>query len=314
MITIDGKLDEPSWQQAPWTNLFVDIEGDLKPKPRFATRAKMLWDDDYFYIGADLEEPDVWATLTQRDAVICMDNDFEVFIDPDGDTHEYYEFEINALNTGWDLLLVKPYRDGGPAVIAWDIAGLKTAVDVRGTLNKPGDRDEGWSVEMAFPWKVLNECAHRSVPPESGDQWRVDFSRVEWQIDVVDGKYQKRPGLREDNWVWSPQGLINMHYPEMWGYVQFSTKVVGTGEDTFIEHPAEEVKWILRRIYYAEQGYRETNGRYTNDIHALGLNPPLSPSLLQSLKVEVTDSMFEAVIADTSGRWHIRNDSKVWRE
>ena len=97
-ITIDGTLDESSWQQAPWTNLFVDIEGNLKLKPRFRTRAKMLWDDDSFYIGADLEEPDVWAALTERDAVIFQDNDFEVFIDPDGDTHEYYEFEINALS------------------------------------------------------------------------------------------------------------------------------------------------------------------------------------------------------------------------
>src|SRR5207247_5901391 len=94
-VKIDGKLDEPAWRTAPWTEDFVDIEGEAAPKPRFRTRAKMLWDDNYFYVGVELEEPHVWATLTQRDSVIFHDNDFEVFIDPDGDTHDYYEFEIN---------------------------------------------------------------------------------------------------------------------------------------------------------------------------------------------------------------------------
>ena len=103
-MTIDGALDEPSWQQAPWTNAFVDIEGEAKPRPRLRTRAKMLWDDENFYIAAFLEEPDVWATLRDRDAVIFHDNDFEVFIDPDWDTHNYYEYEVNAFATEWDLL------------------------------------------------------------------------------------------------------------------------------------------------------------------------------------------------------------------
>jgi hypothetical protein len=31
----------------------------------------------------------------------------------------------------------------------------------------------------------------------------------------------KVPNTNEDNWVWSPQGLINMHVPEMWGRVRF---------------------------------------------------------------------------------------------
>ena len=155
-LKVDGRLNEPSWSAAPWTDAFVDIEGDPPQRARSArrgprmpagsplrTRAKMLWDDDYFYIAAEMEEPDVWATLTERDSVIFRDNDFEVFIDPDGDTHAYYELEVNALNTVWDLMLIKPYRDGGPAINGWDIAGLQSAVDVRGTINRPGDTRRG---------------------------------------------------------------------------------------------------------------------------------------------------------------------------
>ena len=110
-IAVDGRMDEIDWQKAAWTKEFVDIEGDKKPDPTYPTRAKMLWDDEYLYVAAELVEPHIWGTLRQRDTVIFYDNDFEIFIDPDWDTHNYYEFEMNALNTEWDLLLTKPYRD-----------------------------------------------------------------------------------------------------------------------------------------------------------------------------------------------------------
>lgn len=221
-IKIDGRLDDAAWKAAPWTDYFVDIEGDKKLKPRFRTRAKMLWDQAFFYVAAEMEEPHVWGTLTKHDSVIFRDNDFEVFIDPNGDTLEYYEFEINALNTGWDLFLDKPYKKGGQARNDWEIPGLRTAVYVQGTLNNSGDRDTGWSVEIAFPWKVLGEFAHKPAPPNPGDEWRVNFSRVEWQHEIVDGQYRKIPKTKEDNWVWSPQGVIDMHLPEKWSRVRFS--------------------------------------------------------------------------------------------
>ena len=83
-LVIDGKLDDAAWQAAPWTEDFVDIEADRKPKPRQRTRAKMLWDDEYFYIAAELSEQHVQGSITNHDAVIFQDNDFEVFVDPEG--------------------------------------------------------------------------------------------------------------------------------------------------------------------------------------------------------------------------------------
>ena len=219
---IDGKLEDAAWAAAPWTDPFEDIEADVKPKPRFETRAKLLWDDEYLYIAANLVEPQVWGTLQKHDDIVFHDNDFELFIDPDGDTREYYEIEINALNTIFDLFMVRTYIEGGPALHGWDMKGMKHAVFVHGTLNDPTDSDEGWSVEFALPWEWLKEAAHRPSPPQVGDQWRINFSRVEWQVEVVDGQYRKLPGKREGNWVWSPQGVINMHKPEYWGFVEFT--------------------------------------------------------------------------------------------
>ncbi len=210
-LKIDGKLDDAAWKKAPWTPLFVDIEGSAKPKPRFKTRAKMTWDSEYFYIAAELEEPHLWATYTKHDSVIFHEPDFEVFLDPDGDTLHYFEFEMNVLNTGWDLYLDKP---------GWEIPGLKTAVHAKGTINDPKDTDKGWTLEIAFPWSAFNRGPRAAVAPKPGETWRVNFSRVEWPIEIVE-KYAKPKGAKEDNWVWSAQGLIDMHVPEMWGFVTF---------------------------------------------------------------------------------------------
>jgi hypothetical protein len=310
-IIIDGKLDDASWVRATWTDYFVDIDGSAKPTPRLRTRAKMLWDDEYFYVGAELEEPHVWGTLTAHDSIIFLDPDFEVFIDPNGDNHEYYEFEINALNTGWDLFLTRPYRDGGAAINAWEIPGLKTAVHVDGTINNPKDRDRGWSVEIAFPWKVLKEAAHRPSPPEHGDQWRVNFSRVEWQIDTRDGKYSKVPGTKEDNWVWSPQGVTDMHRPETWGYVQFSKEP--PDKSVFHPDPTWPVRSLLHRVYYAQVEYQKIHEKWAPSLEALGL------ANLDGVTLTVGEGTFEASArlrgADQKmQRWHIREDSRIWAD
>ena len=318
-LNIDGKLDEPVWAAAAWSEAFVDIEGDRRPRPQFRTRVKMTWDDEYFYVAAEMEEPDVRATLTERDTVIFHDNDFEIFIDPDGDTHAYYELELNALGTIWDLMLIKPYRDGGPAINAWDIAGMRTAVDVRGTINKPGDRDEGWTVEIALPWKILSEAAPDHRAPKAGDRWRVNFSRVQWQVDVTDNRYVKRlkPGttdpLPENNWVWSPQGAINMHMPERWGYVQFSNVPAGSGTESFVQDPNERVKWALRRLYYRQRRFRDANGGYAASLDALNASDIRVDGVDFRPVLHATPSIYEITARGFDGAIvHITQDGRVW--
>lgn len=300
-LQIDGKLDDAAWQAAPWTDDFLDIEGPVKPKPRFRTRAKMLWDDEFFYIAADLEEPHVWGTLTDHDAVIFHDNDFEFFIDPSGDNHEYYEWEVNALNTTWDLFLPKPYKDGGKADNSWEIPGLKSAVHVRGTLNNPADADEGWSLEVAIPWRALRQFARRPCPPRDGDQWRVNFSRVEWLHEIVEGKYRKVPKTPEDNWVWSPQGIVDMHRPERWGYVQFSAAAPGTLK--LKPDPARDARDQLMEVYHHQKSFHQKHSRWAASLTELGL------PAVAGLKLQTTDGGFLVTLAGGGQTWQIRQDS-----
>lgn len=310
-VIIDGKADDAAWAAAPWTDDFVDIEGDAKPKPFLRTRAKMLWDDEYFYVTADMEEPHVWGTLTKHDSVIFYDPDFEVFIDPDGDSHEYYEFEMNALNTGWDLFLPKPYKNGGKADDSWEIPGLKTAVHVRGTLNNPADKDDGWSVEIAIPWKVLAVRANRPAPPKEGDQWRVGFSRVEWLIQTVNGKYEKIPGKPEHNWIWSAQGVVDMHRPERWGYVQFSTDA----SVPLVPDVSASPRNVLHDVYYAQRAFRKKNGQWAKSLAELGAKIGQEAG---DVSFKVTDGGWEASVSITTPggarRVSINHDSRVQEE
>ena len=221
---IDGAVDPEVWDKAQWSHAFIDIEGVEKPK--YNTRFKMLWDAENLYLLAQLDDPHIWGNLKQRDTVVFYNNDFEVFIDPDGDTHNYMELEVNALNTVWDLFLQRPYRNKVRADNSWDIAGLQTAVAYQGTINNPTDTDQHWVVEMALPWKSLARGNTNGSLPVNRF-WRMNFSRVHWEFEVINGRYQRKKDpagkfLSEYNWVWSPQGVINMHEPEHWGYVYFS--------------------------------------------------------------------------------------------
>ncbi|BDC98420.1 hypothetical protein PEPS_07010 [Persicobacter psychrovividus] len=267
-INIDGKADEAVWNKVPWTNSFRDIEGDSRPLPKFDTKVKMLWDDEYLYFYTYLEEPDLWATLTERESIIYLDNDFEVFIDPNNDGQHYYEFEINALGTEWDLLLTQPYRFGGKPVFDWDIKGMKTAVHLDGTLNDPSDKDRGWGIEIAMPWSSLNELSARRAKPKSGEQWRLNFSRVQYELHKENGQYVKVKGddgkpLPEYNWVWVPTGKIDMHRPNRWGYLQFSDLKAGDGKEDFIADPDYALQQYLFTLIDEQRKYKAQHGHYT---------------------------------------------------
>ena len=104
--------------------------------------------------------------------------------------------------------------------------GLVSAVAADGTINQNNDTDKGWTVEMAIPFKALHH-AGTIYKPESGTVWKINFSRVQWTLDKDGSTYKKRTGaggkpLPEHNWVWSPQGIIDMHAPQYWGLVHFA--------------------------------------------------------------------------------------------
>lgn len=249
-ILVDGRLDEPVWNAAPWSKPFVDI---VTGRPAwFDTRVALLWDAKYLYFGFRAEEPFLRGHLTERDSKIYEDNDLEIFI---AGKDAYYEFEINALNTIYEVFWIwkdilapgsiyygvpefDPARHrmmtlsgiGGHVhprgerwgFLDWDLPGLRHAVHLDGTINDHADADEGWTAEIAIPWEGLRWLADgRPLPPAEGDVWRVDCSRFQ-QVDKEGRKLSPSPG-----WTWNRHGHYDSHIPETFTFVHFSKKQAG---------------------------------------------------------------------------------------
>lgn len=285
-MKIDGKLNEAAWAKAAPTESFVDISGEGFPKPAYDTKARLLWDDNYLYISAVLEEPNIVARLTQRDTIIYHDNDFEVFLDPDCDLQNYFEIENNARGVVFDLMLDRSYRSGGNFMIQWDCPGLQLAVSHNGTLNRQNDTDRSWTVEMAIPHKAVS--VNFDKPLQAGRTWRLNFSRVQWM----------KKGGPEENWVWTPTGKIDMHMPDRWGFLQFSDKAVGTATDAFTSPYEMRAYRLLWAIFYAELAHRSAHGAFTSSTDVLGLTAADYASLPQGCNVEVesTSQSFQVSI------------------
>lgn len=243
--TIDGKLDEKEWKLAPRSNNFKDLISGSETI--HDTQAAVLWDDEYLYVAYWIEEPNLQASITERDGLIYQNNDVELFIaGQDG----YYEFEINSYGTIYEVFFLweEAYKNGGYDSMKdlapnepgrrmfngvgykthprgprigfwnWDLEGLKTAVTVDGTINNDKDRDRGWTVELALPWSslaILAKGDNRSVPPQDKDIWRMDFSRFNQYKEA-------EPAKDSGGWAWSPHGVWDSHVPECFTYINFS--------------------------------------------------------------------------------------------
>jgi hypothetical protein len=292
-LKIDGKLDESSWQKAKETEAFEDISGAGFAEPKYKTTAKMLWDDDFLYVGAILEEPNIDAKLTQRDTIIYYDNDFEVFIDPDTDGHNYFEIEVNAKNVLFDLMLDKPYRVGGDFFLQWDCPGIQSAIHIDGTLNNPKDTDKFWSVEMAIPRQALTLSFNNLL--KAGNTWRINFSRVEWL---------KKP---EENWVWNATGRIDMHMPERWGYMYLSGKTVGAQDEMKYPHDMNVYKNMWAVFYAQQDSYNETKKYKT--LAELGLANA-------GLTFEATSASYQirAEVPAEGMVYILNNEGRFWKE
>jgi hypothetical protein len=183
--------------------------------------AKMLWDENTFYIAWVCDDPDIWTTKFAKDGDLWTEEVVEIFIDPNADSKDFLELEVNPANTFVDLKVASPFKGD----VTWDIKGLKTAVTVEGTLNKRDDQDTRWTVEVAIPWTGMADIPPGMTgPPADGTTWRVNLYR----IDLA------KAGTGDDEYLaWSPTGKINFHMPDKFGIVRFTTvqptKVKPTG-------------------------------------------------------------------------------------
>lgn len=318
-LTIDGNLDKPAWALAPWSSPFGEIRGRADapegswPTPQRRTRMKMLWDDDYLYVAAVLEsDMPVVAEFTERNSPIFQrDSDFEVFVDPLGSCHAYKELEINAVGTVWNLMLDRPYSDGGSELSGrvakagepafYEVHAQRSAT--RLLSGRLGDAAGAtWCVELALAHSDTIVAQPGAAPPKEGDAWRINFSRVEERGEI--------------NWTWAPQvvweprtrrfeGKVNMHLPDAWGFVTFGPVGGPAGEEAMATQAAVTVDeaWPLRvaamACYYAQHAHREQHGSFAATVEQLaGLLPA---ELLEPLHATISETRGGGFIAEVRG-------------
>ncbi|MFC1574327.1 SUMF1/EgtB/PvdO family nonheme iron enzyme [Candidatus Latescibacterota bacterium] len=235
-ITIDGDITEKAWQDAQWTEAFEDHQSPYAPEPWKMTRAKMLYDDEYLYFAAQLQEENVWGHITKRDSIVYYDNDFEIFIDPTANSVDYFEFELTCLNTMFDMFHENDNNRGALADRRYDSPGTRHAVQIQGTLNYHYDIDDGWTLEVKIPFADLKSWnRNMSLPVRRGDMWRVTFSRVEY-LHIYNQLFPYLlPYTRCEDWVWNTVHGGSLHVPEMWGKVLFSDLYAGPVKDEELE-------------------------------------------------------------------------------
>lgn len=203
-INIDGLMNEPAWEAASPP---AELHGlwESQTGPRQATRARLLWDDNYLYVGYDVEDIDITAQYTQQDDPVYLDDAVEIFINPRPEQIGlYYGLEMNARTVYYDYLL----HEARIFVKQFDMKGLRVATNLRGTLNVRGDADEGWTLEVAIPWSNFEDMARR---PTVGTTWKAQLNR--W-----DGV---QPDRRMSIWSDPLQERPQPHVPARFGDLLF---------------------------------------------------------------------------------------------
>jgi uncharacterized repeat protein (TIGR03806 family) len=178
-IQVDGAGSDPAWKQAePIAAFHLPWLGNQARMARTAATAKLLWDREYLYFFAELEDSDLFADITKHNGDLWKNDVFELFFRPDAAKTGYYEFLVNAAGATFEAFYPKygaNAKEGEGGAFH-----LEAKVKLRGTLNKRDDVDQGWSVEGRIPWTDFVRTGGRPTP---GEEWKLNLCRYDYHKD-----------------------------------------------------------------------------------------------------------------------------------
>src|SRR5690348_4803555 len=141
--TIDGRDDDPIWQEAPAVTSFREFDPVEGGDPRFRTEFKVAYDSRNIYVFVRAYDPDpnqIRRLLARRD-VRAPSDQIKVMIDSYHDGRTGYEFAVNPGRAKRDYAM---YNDNSED-ISWDgVWDVATTVD-----------SLGWTAEFAIPMSQL---------------------------------------------------------------------------------------------------------------------------------------------------------------
>jgi hypothetical protein len=207
-VEIDGKLDDAAWADAKKVTLVDPVTGGKMLPPTVMMAA---WDESNLYVAFDSEDDNLQCTYKKRDDPLYDQDAVEIFLDPDGDQKNYYEFEVSPTNLIFDSFLSEYRKNKND----WNCA-IQTAVATEGTLNNAEDVDKKWTAELAIPFK---DVGVKAVKP--GDKWKANFFRLD----------TAKAGRK--TYAWSAPRNNDFHNLDRFGQIVFEeTKPAEAEEET----------------------------------------------------------------------------------
>ncbi len=184
--------------------VFAQEDGNSNEARIFST-----WDDEFLYIGAKLDVPDVQGDNSKPNSPVDGDDTVTVYLQMDNQgspaiTPECYAMSVSA---GGGARFFEGSSDG--KLEPKDVFNFKYGKTVQGTLNSSDDIDAGYTVEMALPWSLLE-----SAPPKLGKM--VRFNIVVRPHDAEKGDfYSLSPFVKTEEDILKPSTwsrLIFTHF------------------------------------------------------------------------------------------------------
>lgn len=209
-LNIDGKLIEKLWDSSARIHGLQLSKGEGSESGN--TLIRLAYDQAALYIGWEISDQDIRATMTDRDSRFWEEEVVEVFLTA-GSLNEYFELQWNPLGGVFDAIIRNRLQgDGSSESIdgdwSWTAEGMSHAVQLKGTPMDTTDADEGWIVEVRIPFSDL-----RLDTPDPGDVWRGNFFRM-----------NRDEGGNTEGLCWSPVFQSSFHQPVRFGYLIFGNR------------------------------------------------------------------------------------------
>jgi hypothetical protein len=161
-VTIDARLDEPAWEEAPRASSFTQREPDEGKASTEDTEIRVLYDKDNLYFGviAKDSEPDrIIVSELKKDFTIDNGDSLQIVLDTFRDQRNAYQFVINPAGAKWDAQMANEGREVNQS---WDgVWYVKSRI-----------ADDGWVAEIAIPFKTLK------FPHALVQTWGINFQRT----------------------------------------------------------------------------------------------------------------------------------------
>ncbi len=309
---IDGKLDDEAWNSAQLIDQFTLPWLQDKNRPaKTATRARLLWDGNFLYFAADMDDADLFADITEHDGRTWDNDVFEIFFKPDARKPAYYEFQVNAAGTTLDMLMQKREIGGYERYRKADEFHIDSRVTLRGTLNMRDDKDQGWTVEGKMPWTDFAKTGGR---PKVDESWKFALCRYDFSKEF-DGpelstsaplKSQRRPNfhLYEDYAALKFVGSSKDNTPPPFGIPQriavTTSRVAGSPEPP-LPYRWQRLYSKLKTVYPMFVVHQPGSDR----LLVITQDAPFSSTTLRRMKDDPEATEYETLLTDGRSSYSI---------